>query len=45
MKAPHQIFFAFFRNLSLLTLRRPLRKELRMRWFLDVSKVKELSFF
>ena len=28
----------------LLTLRRPLRKKLRMRWFFDVSKVKESSF-
>ena len=27
-----------------LTLRRPLRKKLRMRWFLDVSEVKESSF-
>ena len=28
-----------------LTLRRPLRKKLRMRWYFDVSKVKESSFF
>ena len=28
-----------------LTLKRPLRKKLRMRWFFDVSKVKESSFF
>ena len=28
-----------------LTLTRPLRKKLQMRWFFDVSKVKELSFF
>ena len=28
-----------------LTLRRPLRKKLRMRWFFDVSEVKESSFF
>ena len=27
-----------------LTLRRPLRKKLRMRWFFDVSEVKESSF-
>ena len=27
-----------------LTLRRPLRKKLRMRWFFDVCKVKESSF-
>ena len=26
-----------------LTLRRPLRKKLRMSWFFDVSKVKESS--
>ena len=25
--------------------RRPLRKKLRMRWFFDVSEVKESSFF
>ena len=28
-----------------LTLRRPLRRKLWMRWFFDVSKVKESSFF
>ena len=28
-----------------LTLTRPLPRKLRMRWFLDVSKVKESSFF
>ena len=28
-----------------LILRRPLRRKLRMRWFFDVSKVKESSFF
>ena len=28
-----------------LTLRRPLHRKLRMRWFLDVSKGKESSFF
>ena len=28
-----------------LTLRRPLRRKLRMRWFFDVSKVKESRFF
>ena len=27
-----------------LTLRRPLRRKLWMRWFFDVSKVKESSF-
>ena len=29
----------------ILTLRRPLRRKLRMRWFFDVSKVKVSSFF
>jgi len=29
----------------LSTLRRPLRKKLRMGWFFDVSKVEESSFF
>ena len=28
-----------------LTLTRPLRRKLQMRWFFDVSKVKESSFF
>ena len=28
-----------------LTLKRPLRKKLRVRWFFDVFKVKESSFF
>ena len=28
-----------------LTLRRPLRRKVRMRWFFDISKVKESSFF
>ena len=28
-----------------LTLRRPLRRKLWMRWFFDISKVKESSFF
>ena len=28
-----------------LTLTRPLRRKIRMRWFFDVSKVKESSFF
>ena len=27
-----------------LTLRRPLRRKLRMMWFFDVSKVKESNF-
>ena len=30
---------------STLTFTHPLRKKLRMRWFFDVSKVKEASFF
>ena len=30
---------------SYFTLTRPLRKKLRMRWFSDVSKVKESGFF
>ena len=35
-----------FWNLTLiLTLTCPLRRKLRMRWFFDVSKVKESSFF
>ena len=29
----------------IFTLTRPLRRKLRMRWFLDVSKMKESSFF
>ena len=35
------------KNISVieLTLRRPLRRKLRMRWFFDVSKVKESRFF
>ena len=28
-----------------LTLMRPLRRKVRMRWFFDISKVKESSFF
>ena len=36
------IFLDPFSNLS---LRRPLRRKLRMRWFFDISKVKESSFF
>ena len=33
------------REKIILTLRRPLRRKLRMRWFFDISKVKESSFF
>ena len=32
------------RWINYLTLRRPLRRQLRLRWFFDVSKVKESSF-
>ena len=32
-------------NFDCLTLRRPSRGKWRMRWFSDVSKVKETSFF
>ena len=28
-----------------LTLRRPLRRKVRMRWFFDISKEKESRFF
>ena len=35
---------AFLWGGSNITLRRPLRNKLRMRWFFDVSKVKESSF-
>ena len=35
----------YYWTFSNLTLRRPLRKKLRMRWFFDVSKVKESIFF
>ena len=28
-----------------LTLRRPLRRKLRMKWFFDISKVQESNFF
>ena len=36
----------FYKKLAIhLTLTRPLRRKLRMRLFLDVSKVKESSFF
>ena len=38
------IFLNIF-NYVLLTLRRPLRKNLRMMWFFDVSKMTESSFF
>ena len=35
----------FCLKIMLLTLWRPLRRKLRMRWFSDVSKVNESSFF
>ena len=41
-------FFRFKKTYKvslLLTLRRPLRKKLRMRWFFDASEVKESIFF
>ena len=34
----------FYGTTCYLTLRRPLRRKLRMRWFFDISKVKDLSF-
>ena len=39
--------YIFSRALSFetLTLRPPLRRKLLIRWFLDISKVKESSFF
>ena len=40
-KVSQKIKFCFYE----LTLRRPLRRKVRMRWFFDVSKVKESSFF
>ena len=36
---------SFFSLEAQLTLRRPLRRKLPMRWFFDISKVKESSFF
>ena len=35
-------WYLFFSN---LILRRPLRRKVRMKWFFDISKVKESSFF
>ena len=35
------VFRAMALLLNELTLTRPLRRKLRMRWFLDISKVKE----
>ena len=37
-------FYNIFLYYKTLSLRRPLRKKLRMRWFFDVSEVKESSF-
>ena len=34
-----------FKSYFSLTLRRPLREKLWMRWFFDVSEVKDSSFF
>ena len=39
----HYFTFIKIQNCS-LTLRRPLRRKVRMRWFFDISKVKESSF-
>ena len=42
----NSMYFLVYLSLSvILTLTRPLRRKLRMRWFFDVSKVKESSFF
>ena len=38
------IKFSKYNNMK-LSLRRPLRRKFRMRWFFDISKVKESSFF
>ena len=43
LKKIFQIPLVFLREFK-LSLRRPLRKKLQMRWFFDVSKVKESSF-
>ena len=47
-KWPLRLTISYYKNFNhkifLLTLRRPLRKKLRMRWFFDVSKVKQSSF-
>ena len=40
---PHLLINRHF--LKKLTLRRPLCRKLQMRWFFDVSKVKESIFF
>ena len=44
-KYAHWEFFIVPWGFSSLTLRRPLRRKLRMRWFFDIFKVKESSFF
>ena len=43
-KYAHWEFFIVPWGFSSLTLRRPLRRKLRMRWFFDIFKVKESSF-
>ena len=45
LRAPVREYFRFIIIIYILTLRRPLRKKLPMRWFFDVSKLKESSFF
>ena len=41
----NSVYMIYNISIGHLTLRRPLRKKLRMRWFFDVSDVKESSFF
>ena len=41
---PFEIFKNYVKTFKDLTLRRPLHRKLRMRWFFDVYKVKESSF-
>ena len=40
-----KILYRYWKLTAFLTLRRPLRRKLRMSWFFDVSKVKASSFF
>ena len=42
--AKSTLYFSLIILNFILTLTRPLRSKLRMRWFFDVSKVKESSF-
>ena len=41
----HYLIIFEKRRKHLLTLTRPLRRKLQMKWFFDVPKVKELRFF